>query len=471
MIYCQKMKKIFEKLSKPTKIILSLALVLLGIALLVFSQIKPYTLVVNGNHIQMRALAFTPRKLLELAEIEVVNEDRVSTELDRMTLSIPEIIVIDQARNVLIKTLEGEKLLFSPGLYPANLLQEAEIKLYPQDLMLINEDPIDPNQSLPAGQDLVLELLPAKQLDLVIDGVHQTTLFTQALTLKEALDESDITFHEKDTLSLPLDTFLDSSNTLDVTKARQICVTTTEDQFCGMTSHQTVASALADLGLSPQILDYAQPSETQALPDDGHISLVRVEERLLFEKEETSFAFSYAEDPDGLLDTTSTLQSGQPGIRVARTTERFENGQLISTESEPAWKASDARDGIMGYGTKVVVQTETVDGQSIEYWRKLSVYATSYHPAEFDGSAITRSGVPLTKGVVAVSAAWYPSMASLPVYVPGYGYGTIADSGYGIPGTRWIDLGYDDENYVGWHHWTTIYFLTPIPSNIMAVLP
>jgi 3D (Asp-Asp-Asp) domain-containing protein len=125
----------------------------------------------------------------------------------------------------------------------------------------------------------------------------------------------------------------------------------------------------------------------------------------------------------------------------------------------------------MGYGTKVVVQSETVDGQTIEYWRKLSVYATSYYPGEFEGDAITRSGVPLTKGIVAVSAAWYPSMASLQVYVPGYGYGTIADSGYGIPGTRWIDLGYDDENYVGWHHWTTIYFLTPIPANIMAVLP
>lgn len=471
MIYCQKMKKIFEKLSKPTKIILSLGLVLLGIALLVFSQIKHYTLVLNGNLIQIRALAFSPQKLLELAEIDVVKEDRVSTELDRFTLSIPEKILIDQARNVLIKTSEGENLLLSPSLYPANLLQEARITLYPQDLLLINEHPIDSDQALPAGQDLVLELLPAKQLDLVINGVQQTTLFTQAATVEQALQEAEIFFHEKDTLSLPLDTPLEAVNTLAVTKARQVCVTTAEEQFCGMTSNQTVASALADIGLSPQGLDYAQPSETQALPDDGHISLVRVEERLLFEKEETSFAFSYAEDPDGLLDTTSTLQSGQPGIRVARTTERFENGQLISTESEPAWKASDARDGIMGYGTKVVVQTETVDGQSIEYWRKLSVYATSYHPAEFDGSAITRSGVPLTKGVVAVSAAWYPSMASLPVYVPGYGYGTIADSGYGIPGTRWIDLGYDDENYVGWHHWTTIYFLTPIPSNIMAVLP
>lgn len=465
------MKNIFEKLSASTKILLSLALLLLGLFLLVFSQIKRYSLLVNGNIIQMRALAFSPRNLFELAEIDLAEEDRVSTELDRFSLFIPEKIVLNQARHVLIKTPEQDNMLFSPSLFPANLLKEAGITLYPQDLLLIDGRPINPLLELPAGQDLVLEVLPAKKLKIIINGTPQTTLFTQAASLEEALVEAEITFHEKDNLSLPLDTPLESINTLDVTKARTVCVTSSQDQFCGMTSKQRVGSALADLGINLQNLDYAQPSEEQPLPDDGHISLVKVEERLLFEKEETAFAFSYAEDPQAELDTTSILQTGQPGIRVARTTERFENGQLISTQTEPAWKASDARDGVMGYGTKVVVQTETVDGQSLEYWRKLSVYATSYHPAEFDGSTQTRSGIPLTKGIIAVSSAWYPSMASLQVYVPGYGYGTIADSGYGIPGTRWIDLGYDDENYVGWHHWTTIYFLTPIPANIMAVLP
>lgn len=63
-------------------------------------------------------------------------------------------------------------------------------------------------------------------------------------------------------------------------------------------------------------------------------------------------------------------------------------------------------------------------------------------------------------------------MAGQQVYVPGYGHGVIGDSGGGgIPGRYWIDLAYDDENYVGWHHWTTLYFLTPVPAYIPAVLP
>ena len=83
----------------------------------------------------------------------------------------------------------------------------------------------------------------------------------------------------------------------------------------------------------------------------------------------------------------------------------------------------------------------------------------------------TASGLPLTKGIIAVTLPWYRDMKFQKVYVPGYGYGTIADTGGGIPGRYWIDLGFDDSNYESWHHWTTLYFLTPIPAFIPTVLP
>ncbi len=84
---------------------------------------------------------------------------------------------------------------------------------------------------------------------------------------------------------------------------------------------------------------------------------------------------------------------------------------------------------------------------------------------------MTASGLPLTKGIIAVRTSWYGVMEFQPVYVPGYGRGIIADTGGGIDGRYWIDLGYDDSNYVGWHYWTTLYFLMPVPSYIPTVLP
>jgi 3D (Asp-Asp-Asp) domain-containing protein len=74
---------------------------------------------------------------------------------------------------------------------------------------------------------------------------------------------------------------------------------------------------------------------------------------------------------------------------------------------------------------------------------------------------------------VGVIRSWFNVMQGMPVYVPGYGYGSIEDIGGGIAGRHWIDLGFTDENIVPWHNWTTIYFLTPVPSpdRILYILP
>ncbi len=150
---------------------------------------------------------------------------------------------------------------------------------------------------------------------------------------------------------------------------------------------------------------------------------------------------------------------------------RLEDGVEKGKMVEGPWKASDPQDGVLGRGTKVVVRTETINGETIEYWRKVTVYATSYKPSSQGGGTGTASGIPLTKGIIAVTRAWYLGMKFQPVYVPGYGRGIIADTGGGIPGRYWIDLGYDNENYESWHFWTTLYFLTPVPSYIPVVLP
>jgi 3D (Asp-Asp-Asp) domain-containing protein len=86
-------------------------------------------------------------------------------------------------------------------------------------------------------------------------------------------------------------------------------------------------------------------------------------------------------------------------------------------------------------------------------------------------SKSTASGIPLTKGVIAVTLPWYRQFAGQQIYVPGYGVGTIADTGGGIPGTDWIDLGYDEENFTNWHSNVTIYFLTPVPADVPWQLP
>lgn len=460
-----------NKLPKFFQFALSSALILSGLVLMIWSQIKPYQLIVNGETIRMRAVALYARDLFNLAGIPLQPEDRISTDPNGFSLAIPEQISLLAARPVTIETDQGKEEILSAELIPANILQEAGIRLFPEDILLVEGENLPIDQKMPAAEALHLEFKTAKQIDIFQNEHYLTTLFTQKSNYQEALQEVGMQFHEKDRFSPNLTGILSSTNQLYVTKAEPVCVITGGSKYCGLSAGKTVSEALADLNLTPQNLDYAQQAEDQPLPPDRKISLHQLEERLVLQTDETSFSYSYQEDPNTQLDTTVVIMPGQPGIQVSRTTERIQDGTLLASTSEDPWKASDPRDGVMGRGTRAVLQTETVDGETIEFWRKVSVYATSYHPSTFGDNPRTRSGLPLAKGTVAVSAAWYPSMALQRVYVQGYGYGTIGDSGGGIPGTPWIDLGYSDEDYIGWHSWTTLYFLPPIPAWYPVILP
>ena len=42
--------------------------------------------------------------------------------------------------------------------------------------------------------------------------------------------------------------------------------------------------------------------------------------------------------------------------------------------------------------------------------------------------------------------------------------------GGGIAGRNWIDLAYGDDDFTAWHQDTTLYFLTPVPADMVWVL-
>ena len=81
---------------------------------------------------------------------------------------------------------------------------------------------------------------------------------------------------------------------------------------------------------------------------------------------------------------------------------------------------------------------------------------------------ITANGLKMQKGVIAVDPTVVPLRTR--IYVADYGIGAALDTGSGVKG-RWLDLGYDDNNLVGWHWWVDAYLLTPVPANIPFSIP
>ncbi len=300
------------------------------------------------------------------------------------------------------------------------------------------------------------------------------TLYTAAPTLAGALWQAGIRPSYVDDVSAPLDALLGSSNQVSYNRAIPLTIQVGERQFTTRSAGQTVGQALLDAGIALQGMDYSLPPETEPIPADGSIQVVRVREEVALKQTAVPFTYEYVDDPETELDQKSVIEPGQYGIQVERVRVRYENGKEAARQTEDQWTASEPKPQVVGRGTKVSVKTVDAPGGPLEYWRKMTVYATSYSPCNSGAERCysgTSLGLPVKRGVIGVTKEWYRLLAGTQVYIPGYGKAVIADIGGGIPGTSWIDLGFSDENFEPWHQNVTIYFLTPIPANVPLALP
>ncbi len=359
--------------------------------------------------------------------------------------------------------------------FPANLLASAGVRLFPGDRVRLNGRLVDPVAPQTWASGDVLQVERALRVRVYVsDGVRR--LSSTAATLGEAAWQAGLRWRQGDRLEPASTTPLPWGSALHVTPGQWLVVHTATRDVRLWSSASTVGAALAQGALAPVGLDQTDPDPGDPLPPTGEVRLTRVWEEVVLEQRPIKYEVRYEPLPDVEIDHLQVIQEGALGLEVRRVRVRYADGEEVGREVEASWVARSPQDRIIGYGTKIVIHTlDTPDGP-IRYWRAVQVYATSYHTCPPDAkncSNVTASGRILHKGIVAVAQSWFPSMNGLPVYVPGYGMGVIGDTGLGIPGRRWIDLGYDYENYVPWHQWVTIYFLAPPPppENILWILP
>jgi 3D (Asp-Asp-Asp) domain-containing protein len=308
----------------------------------------------------------------------------------------------------------------------------------------------------------------------LVDGGAMRVFYSASPTLGLALWDAGIHLLQGDHLSLPLNTPLLTPVVLTLRRALPITIQTGAVQVTALSAAPAVGEALAESGLSLQGSDYSQPAEDQPIPPDGLIRIVRVREEVLLQQTTIPFENEYVSDPQTPLDQTSVVQAGQAGLLVSRVRVRYEDGTETGRQTEAQWTANQPVTQKIGTGSKINVQTLDTPGGPIEYWRAVNVYATSYSPCRSGTSkcyGFTASGQPVTRGVIGVTTRWYSVMGGQQVYIPGYGRAVIADTGGGIPGKKWIDLGFSDDDYESWAQNVTLYFLTPIPANVPYILP
>jgi uncharacterized protein YabE (DUF348 family) len=362
---------------------------------------------------------------------------------------------------------------------PVSLLAEARITLMPSDLLLVNGQPFQLEQTLPP-QTHSIQIRRAVSITLVTPEGEQE-LATAANTVGEALQEAGIQLYIADFVDPPADTTISAGMIVNYHSSQELTVSTSAGSRVIRSSAGTVGAALARAGIPLVGLDYSLPAESEVLPADGQVRVVRVSEAVQLIQKSIPFETETISSPDVELGTQEISQPGEEGLAVARTRIRYEDGQEISrvTEDETVVRLPQTR--ILKTGTNIVINTATVDGVTLEYWRAFEMYATIYSPCNSgtggcsDGTA---SGQRAGRGVVAVDPSMYSFLQGQRVYIPGYGYGVIGDIGggyliedlIGVSRYRWIDLGFNDNNIVDMSGWHTVYFLAPAPASIPLVM-
>jgi len=361
----------------------------------------------------------------------------------------------------------------SPDPIAGNAMTKVGIKLFPGDRITQNGIDIDPNQRLSSKSPLILQFNQAQAVTLDEDGKTRT-LYSSAATLGKALWESGILLDAADSLIPGPETRLDRPLQAKLVRAVTLQVTSGGQTVTIRAAGTTIGQVLANAGMPLEGLDYSSPAEDQPIPADRQVRVVHVREEVNLVQTAIPYTTKYVADPNTELDHSSVVTAGQYGIQVSRVRTRYEDGQQVSQKTDSSWVAKEPVDEELGYGTKVVVRSLSTPNGTIQYWRAITVYATSYSPCRSAASRCyygTSSGMKVQQGVIGVTRVWYNLMEGQQLYVPGYGVGTIADTGGGISGEYWIDLAYSDDDYVEWGQNVTVYFLTPVPSNITYILP
>jgi len=247
----------------------------------------------------------------------------------------------------------------------------------------------------------------------IITPEGQRQVQSSAFTVGEVLQVAGIRLRAGDNVEPPTNTSITNKLIINYLPSRALTINADGKVVETQSSARTVGEALAEAGIPLLGLDYSLPSEDEALPSDGQVKVVRVSESIVLAQKPIPFESELVASADVPLDQTQILSPGENGLSVQRVRVRYENGVEVSRVTEEETLVRPPRTRTLAYGTKVEILTTVVDGVTIEYWRAVQMYATSYSPCRLGTStcgSTTASGKQLDKGVVALRTDLYRSL-------------------------------------------------------------
>jgi len=459
---------------------------------------------IDGQAHPVRSHATTVGAVLRQAGIDLYPEDTLTPGSEEPIVA-GQPIVIRRARPVTLSADGQTNRLRTHATTVGQALSEAGIEAGPGDeiwfrMLADGADPacsfvpgsgqgcgqlVAADAPLFAGPDLqpdmsdndppFITLRRATSITLSDRGVT-IALYTTAATVGQVLDGQGVTLFLADKVTPPLQARIEPGAAITIRRSVPVQIKVDGHVIHSRTLAGEVAGALGQEGIALMGRDMVSPALDAPIRPYTTIRITRVREELAVEFHPIPFQTVWVTDPAMEIDTRRLVQEGQIGLTKRRYRIVYHDGQEVSRSLEDAWSEQAPVTKTLAYGTKIIVRTlETPDGP-VEYWRKIRVYTTGYtaasagKPKTDPRYGYTRLGWKAVKGVVATDPTVIPLRTRM--YIPGYGFGTAADTGGGVKG-KFVDLCFDEGKYQSWHWWTDIYLLTPVPpsSQIRWILP
>ncbi len=455
------------------------AIALVGAGLFLATR-RTVAVVADGRSLSVLTHAGSVALVLRDAGVVLGPDDRVQPDLSS-PVTAGMSVRVDRGKWVRLETKSrSTKVLVhqSDLLIPANLLLAMGIPVFPGEVVLADGSAVD--ASLPLRQvPAVIRVTAGTPFILIHDGKIER-LQAAGPTVGEALFQLGIPVYEGDSLDPPADTPLGPGNgqgpiRVMLKSSRPLQVRADGKEVTIRSAADTVGEALAQSGLALSGEDYTVPAEDQPLPADGGIRIVRVREAVLRNQTSLPYGTSAEYLADLELGQKQLISAGKYGVQESLIRVRYEDGVEVKRTTEGQSILIQPTNQVIGYGTKVVIQSASTPDGTIQYWYSIPVYATAYWPCGSAGVpgqcySKTASGKQVGLGMIAVAYSWYLEMEGWPVYVNGYGQASVEDVGSNVRNDYWVDVAYPDYqtflNHGGHAPGSTIlYFLAPAPSE------
>jgi uncharacterized protein YabE (DUF348 family) len=308
-----------------------------------------------------------------------------------------------------------------------------------QDITVGSHDIVKPSLDTKITDQMKITWVPSYQVTVAIDG-KEKEVWTTADTVGDLLEAQKIQVGEHDKLTPGLDSGIKKGMTVELNKAFQVNVNDGGKDKKIWTTSITVADLLEQHKIQLSDLDRVEPGMDTLIKKGSQVNVIRVEKVTDVVEESIDYAVVKRKDNNLAEGKEKVISQGEEGKVKKHYAVVLENGKEVSRKLIKTEKISDSKDKIVSVGTKEIQHTVS-RSKSSSSSREFYVSSTAYTANCSGCSGMTSTGFNLKANpnakVIAVDTSVIP--LGTRVWVEGYGYAVALDTGGAINGNK-IDV-------------------------------